>query len=97
MHRHRDALRKKKTGRYLNDRDFNEAAGFVIKRAGETWLAVRPDKWREHFGGQNHSTLKARQADGRLWGVDGLQRQMKLRESRAKDRVYCVKILAPLE
>jgi len=74
--------------RRLNDRQFDEAPGFLRHQGGVTWLIVSPERWAGEFGGRARSMLGHLSGLDRLKATDGYQWQVKVRQS--KDRTESI-------
>ncbi|WP_196815094.1 DUF927 domain-containing protein [Mesorhizobium sp. L103C119B0] len=75
--------------------ELNTCPGFRCSKWGGNWVLFRKDAFEKAFGADSSNLLKELR-DARLLqhDRDGLQTQIKIRNSAPKDRVYCVR-LAP--
>ena len=87
-------LRDLSDGRYpkLTDQQLDEAAGFLRRKGGVTWLLIRARRWNAEFVLRAKTMLEELMSLGRLKATDGCQTQVRVRKSRNKDRVYMIKI-----
>ena len=70
----------------------DRSPGFLRTQPGATWLIVSPARWTSQFGARSKALLDQLASDDLLWATEGNQRQLKVRQSKPKDRVYCVRI-----
>ncbi len=61
-------------------------------KRGAAWLIVSPNRWTLEHGAQSKALLDQLASENRLWATEGNQRQVKVRQSKPKDRVYCIRI-----
>jgi hypothetical protein len=76
----------------LTDQALDRAAGFLRTAGGATWLVIRAARWSAEFGSDARLMLDDLLSKGRLRATDGYRCQVKIRQSKPKDGVYCVKI-----
>jgi hypothetical protein len=91
---HRRLLRELDESDYpaLTDRELDEASGFLRSIGGTTWLIIRASRWNAEFGGDARTMLSQLLANERLKATDGFRCQIKVRKSKRKDGVYCIRI-----
>jgi hypothetical protein len=94
VHARQSELRDLSEGRYpkLTDQQLDGAAGFLRRKGGVTWLIIRARRWNAEFVSRGKEMLDELMSLGRLKATNGCQTQVRVRQSRNKDRVYMIKI-----
>ena len=94
VQRHRAALHDLRRALYpsLTSAQLDAAPGFVVEKAGATWLLMRKARWAAEFGAEAADLLRHLKRAGLLWTREGLQTQERVRLSHMKDRVYRIRI-----
>ena len=92
--RHRSELHQLDGADYpdITDQQLDQVAGFLRNTGGATYLIIRAARWSAEFGLQARSLLDDLLTQQRLKATDGYRCQIKVRRSKPKDGVYCIRI-----